>query len=287
MTSIRGTMPGRSQREKGQMEPLEPREFEAFVGLAPLAPNVYSDGSADPLGTAIDVLVGTGCWWIQRQMQDHELTLLEGEFAQSTQRRDGLQLSAPLAGSYQTPMRAELCGAILVLSAKRPVFAAIDNAAVVKGINKALALIKLGRPFAYWRKPNADLWRVIWKILKSRRLGSVRAKWAKAHATEEHVRQGRTTREEAQHNERADHAAEEGRMLHRGACRGLMIHYRRILATYQQLVTEVRAHMLMVVKKVMDVMSEKEPEEMMNKKEEEGFTFFGGLNLPGAESCKG
>ena len=30
-------------------------------------------------------------------------------------------------------------------------FAAIDNAAVVKGINKALALIKLGRPFAYWR----------------------------------------------------------------------------------------------------------------------------------------
>ena len=59
-------------------------------------------------------------------MQDHELILLEGEFAQSTQRRDGLQLSAPLAGSYQTPMRAELCGAILVLSAKRPVFAAIE-----------------------------------------------------------------------------------------------------------------------------------------------------------------
>ena len=94
------------------------------------------------------------------------------------------------------------------------------------------------------------------------------------------MRQGRTTREEAQHNERADHAAEEGRMLHRGACRGLMIHYRRILATYQQLVTEVRAHMLMVVKKVMDVMSEKEPEEMMNKREEEGYTFFGGLNPP-------
>ena len=35
--------------------------------------------------------------------------------------------------------------------------------------------------------------------------------------------------------------------------------------------------MLMVVRKVMDVMSEKEPEELMNKKEEEGFTFFGGL----------
>ena len=158
------------------MEPLEPREFEAFVGLAPQTPHVYSDGSADPPGTAIDVLAGNGCWWIQRQRQDRELTLLEEEFARSTQRSDGLQLSAPLAGSYQTRMRAELCGAILVLSAKRPVFAAIDNAAVVKGINKALALIKLGRPFAYWRKPNADLWRVIWRILKSRRLGSVRAK---------------------------------------------------------------------------------------------------------------
>ena len=106
-------------------------------------------------------------------------------------------------------MRAELCGAILVLAAKRPAFAAIDNAAVVKGINKALALIRLGRPFAYWRKPNADLLRVSWQILKSRRPGSVRVKWTKAHATDEHVRQGRTTREEAQHNERADHVAEE------------------------------------------------------------------------------
>ena len=45
--------------------------------------------------------------------------------------------------------------------------------------------------------------------------------------------------------------------------------------------------MLMVVKKVMDVMSEKEPEEMMSKKEEEGYTFLEGLTLPGAESCKG
>ena len=66
------------------------------------------------------------------------------------------------------------------------------------------------------------------KFLKSRQPGSVRAKWTKAHATEEHVRKGSTTREEAQHNERADHAAEEGRMLHRGACRGLMNHYRRM-----------------------------------------------------------
>ena len=65
-------------------------------------------------------------------------------------------------------------------------------------------------------------------MVNSEGLGSVRAKWTKAHATEEHVGQGRTTREEAQHNERADHAAEEGRMLHRGACRGLMIYYRRI-----------------------------------------------------------
>ena len=69
-------------------------------------------------------------------------------------------------------------------------------------------------------------------------------------------------------------------MLHRGACRGLVNHYRRVLATYQQLVAGVRAHMLMVVRKVMDVMSEKEPEELMHKKEEEGFTFFGGLNPP-------
>ena len=49
-----------------------------------------------------------------------------------------------------------------------------------------------------------------------------------------------------------------------------MNHYRQTLATYQQLVAAVRAHMLMVVKKVMGIMSENEPEDLLNKKEEEG-----------------
>ncbi|MFM7981840.1 MAG: hypothetical protein ACKPKO_21230, partial [Candidatus Fonsibacter sp.] len=63
------------------------------------------------------------------------------------QRQDGLALSAPLAGCYQSPMRAGLCGAILMLAGARPVYAAIDNASVVKGINRAIAQKRLGRTF--------------------------------------------------------------------------------------------------------------------------------------------
>ena len=76
-------------------------------------------------------------------MQQQELSQLEEEYARSAQQSTGVQLSAPLAGSYQAPMRAELRGPILLLAARRPVHATIDDATVVKGINKALALIRL------------------------------------------------------------------------------------------------------------------------------------------------
>ncbi|MFM7981380.1 MAG: hypothetical protein ACKPKO_18895, partial [Candidatus Fonsibacter sp.] len=100
-------------------------------GEASRAPNVYSNGSANPLGAAIDVFAGTGCWWPERTVQGEGRSQFEGEYSQSTQKQDGLAMSAPLAGCYQTPMRAELCGAILLLAAAKPVFAAVDNAVVM------------------------------------------------------------------------------------------------------------------------------------------------------------
>ena len=98
--------------------------------------------------------------------------------------------------------------------------------------------------------------------------------------TEEHIQQGRTTQEEAQHNEKTDHAAEEGSMLHSGESRGLMNHYRGILATYQHLVASIRGRMLLIVKTVMSMMKEDEPEELLNQREEAGYTNFEGLEKP-------
>ena len=63
-------------------------------------------------------------------------------------------------------------------------------------------------------------------------------------------------------------------MLHRGEVRGLMTYYRQTLATYQQLVAAIRAHMLCIVRAVMDMMSEKEREELLNQKDQEGVCFF-------------
>ena len=64
-----------------------------------------------------------------------------------------------LGGPLQTPMRAELCGAIIANSAPREVGLAADSAGVVKVITRALHAIRRGRFFPYYRRPNADLWK--------------------------------------------------------------------------------------------------------------------------------
>ena len=52
------------------------------------------------------------------------------------------------------------------------------------------------------------------------------------------------------------------------------------LQSYQQLVAGITARVLLVVKKVMDIISEKEPEELLNEREEECYSFFEGLEQP-------
>ena len=105
-----------------------------------------------------------------------------------------------------------------------------------------------GDLFQYWRKPNADLWQVIWEVLRRRAPGTVRAKWAKGRATEEHVRARRTKRADAWQNAKAGHGADDGRLLHSSTVRGLPAHYRQVLTQYQQLVAQIRTYMLLTIK---------------------------------------
>jgi hypothetical protein len=114
----------------------------------------------------------------------------------------------------KAPLRAELCGAIIALSAERAVSLAADNSGVAKGIKRASHALARGRSFPYYKRPNADLWKAIWSLLQWHGGAAVRARWTKAHATQQHVQQGTTIEWDAQQNAKADAAADEGRQAH-------------------------------------------------------------------------
>ena len=69
-----------------------------------------------------------------------------------------------------------------------------------------------GRPFHYLKGPSEDLWKVMWDIIKEAPHNAVKAIWTKGHARREHIDQGKTTLWEMVQNDKADHAAEEGRL---------------------------------------------------------------------------
>ena len=109
-------------------------------------------------------------------------------------------------------MRAELCRAILAMAGGVPIHLAIDNSSVVKGIKKALHEIGRARVFDYHGRENEDLWEVLWKIVKSRPNFATKVKWTNGHATQDHINDGVTTKQEAANNDMADRAADEWRL---------------------------------------------------------------------------
>ena len=70
---------------------------------------------------------------------------------------EGVVLTITPGGVIQTPMRAELRGAILSLAAEKEVSLAADNAGVAKGIRRALYAIKRNRIFPYYKRLSAYL----------------------------------------------------------------------------------------------------------------------------------
>ena len=243
---------------KGRTDAIDPTDAPVTWEEAPTDPNAFSDGSAVPPGTAIDTLAGAGIWWPGRTRRSHPPTSMEETYAEVAEEPGGMRLSAAIGGMIQTPMRAELCGAILALAAGRGLHLAVDNSSVVKGIKKALRAKRKARPFHYYRRPNTDLWKVIWDMVKSRPAYTVRVKWTKGHAKEEHIEKGQTTKWEAQQNEKADHAADEGRLQHDANLRALMPYFVATLSEYQDMVAKLRVYMLLTIKKRMDILGEEE-----------------------------
>ena len=162
---------------------------------------------------------------------------IRGIFMQKVQHTpEGVVLTTTLGGAIQTPMRAELCGTIAVLAAETEVHLAADNAGAVKGVKRAKYAIEKKRSFPCYRRPNADLWRTIWRLLLKHGKEAVNIRWTRAHATQQHIQQGTTTEWDARQNAKADAAAEEGRLAHGPAEREAALHYRKVLEKYRELV---------------------------------------------------
>ena len=115
-----------------------------------------------------------------------------------------------MGGQLQSPMKAELCGAIVALGGGTPMRLASDNSAVVRFIKVMMHAKVKGRPFPFHRRPNEDLWAVLWEVIAMCQYTAIVANWTKGHATQSHVDEGVTTEWEAKQNEKADGLAEKG-----------------------------------------------------------------------------
>ena len=261
---------------KGDTGIINPEEAPLVWRKAPKQPNVFSDGSALPPGTGIETLGGAGVWWPKRTLEKQPATRMEEKYAKVTQCQEGVKVSAALGGAIQSPMRAELCGAILAMAGGVPIHLAIDNSSVVKGIKKALHEKRRARAFDWQGRENEDLWEVLWRIVKSRPNFATKVKWTKGHATQDHIDDGLTTKQEAANNDMADRAADEGRLQHKEELRAI----EEARADYEELINTLRVYMLLTIKKRMDIMGEENVEEVLAQKTSAREVPFRGLPPP-------
>ncbi len=105
----------------------------------------------------------------------------------------------------QTVPRAELRAVLTALEwAKEPIDVILDNTWVVDGVCKVLEGATFDGTAHY------DLWRRVESEVE--RLGKhrVKVRWTKGHATEEDIRQGKSSEQDARRNEEADKLVQQG-----------------------------------------------------------------------------
>ena len=104
-------------RLKRETQPIDIKQVQGARGIASETPTTYSDGSANPPGAATDSLAGADVWRPGRSLQTSPPSNVEETYAIMRQEPEGVVLTTTLRGAIQTPMRAELCGAIVSLAA--------------------------------------------------------------------------------------------------------------------------------------------------------------------------
>ena len=82
---------------------------------------------------------------------------------------------------------------------------------------------------------------------------AIKVKWTIGHGTQDHINEGVTTKQEAANNERADHAADEGRLQHKVGLRAVVPHYEEVRTDQEELLSALRIYMLLNIKTRMDI----------------------------------
>lgn len=88
---------------------------------------------------------------------------------------------------------------------------------------------------------------------------NIEIEWAKGHATDRDVHSGRTTEEHRRQNDRADHAADDGRRQHEEGLQRLCRLYRLNAIGHQDFIMKLRAYTLAVLKMTMNIMKQLSP----------------------------
>ena len=136
-----------------------------------------------------------------------------------------MDLHGPTIGQTGTSTRHELMAWMSVLAKPIRTMFATDSAAM---LNKAKQLlekaeqreeartkgkpVKSGCPFKKpWRlQTDGDLWEIVWEAIHTRGLSNQDLRKVKGHATEEDVREGRSTHKDREGNDRSDKNADQG-----------------------------------------------------------------------------
>ena len=154
--------------------------------------NIFTDGGVDDPD---DVRIATGGCGIYFG-QDHQLNT-----------------AATVEGRNLDSYRAELQAVRLTLSGCRKwetkLWITLDNSAVVGDLNKCIQ-----NQGNMHKKDNQDIWGSLNLLIAERaKRKALRVTWTKGHATEEHIAEGKTSKEEKARNEGADDLATKGKAM--------------------------------------------------------------------------
>eukprot|EP00969_Alexandrium_andersonii_P037353 1636947-Alexandrium_andersonii.AAC.1 len=113
-------------------------DFDPIEGLAPEAPNVFSDGAVDRPTELRRARMAGGVWVPESQVHA-QLDSRASDFCFDSVQDGGLVLWIPLFGPTPSSARAEGCALLLAAHLRCPLNVGIDNASVVGRATKILA----------------------------------------------------------------------------------------------------------------------------------------------------
>ena len=181
------------------------------AGALSANPDVWTDGSLVQdrfsnirCGGAGVFAFCSGADWFHRS--GGHLELLPPDLDTGTE-RSMLYFSIPKP--LQTVQRAELWGVIAALQASKPVHLGVDNANVVRHVDRVLAGRKFGRPLELL--VDGDLIGLVQRLIDIRGPGTTAISKVKGHAEEGLIREGRVRELDKVGNDLADRAADLGR----------------------------------------------------------------------------